>query len=727
MQKRMHQAWQYGKGAILSYAYIYFSNSIWLGLLLMAITFFDVGTGLSGMTAIAICQACSYVFNFNRSSIFDGAYSFNALLVGLALGSFYQWSLLYFVVLIIASMLSLFLTIWVGSRLNKRGLPLLSIPFLLTIWVLLLGLFNFSGVELAAKKTFSLYQWFPAVFQSFSSLIDETAIGNILHLYLRSLSAVLFQYNDFAGVIIAVALLIRSRMAFALSIYGFLIGYGFYHFFEGDFTPLVYSYIGFNFILSAIALGGFFIVPSAKSHLLLLFVIPVTALLLSSLHTVFSKLGLPLYSLPFNLIVLLILGTLQMRLYARGLDLVVFQQFSPELNHYKHVYYHKRFAGQTYYHLYLPVMGEWRIAQGYSGGITHKTNWQHALDFDIRDERGSTFAGPGFDLADYYCYDLPVLAPAAGYVTTIRDGVRDNAIQDVNLAENWGNTIIIKHAEGLYTKLSHLKPGSLKVKEGTYVQAGEIVASCGSSGRSPEPHLHFQVQANPAIGSHTIRYPVAYYLVKREDAYTFHAFEVPGEDEVVRNIVASPALANAFALVPGDDMTWHITNGDKLQEDQWSVHVDDYNRKYIYCHLTKAVAYCFNDGVQFYFTDFYGSRKSFLYQFYVAFQKVLLGQYNGAELTDRLLPEAFFSPITMILQDFLAPFFHFMTGEYHFRFADRSGHHGPEIITLQTRSLGRFFRRPIGAIDATMNIRRGGIENVTLQWKNRKIVARCVH
>lgn len=726
MSGRLQETKVYLRGAILSYAYLFFSNSIWLGVLLMSVTFFDVVAGVSGLVAIAVCQICCYLFNFNRTSVADGLYSYNALMVGLALGSYYAWSMQYLAVLVIASMLNLFLTVMLSGRLIKSGLPFLSIPFLITVWLLLLGLFNFSGVKLSVKGVFSLQEWAPGLFQSADRLIGGLAIGDGLHLYLRSLSAILFQYNDLAGIIIAIALLFRSRMTFALSVYGFGIGYGFYRLFEGDFTPLVYSYIGFNFILSAIALGGFFIVPSVKSHLMLLFVIPVTALLLSALHTVFSKLNLPLYSLPFNMIVLLVISALQMRLYPRGLNLVIIQQYSPEANHYKHVYYNKRFAGQAYYHLRLPVMGEWRISQGYGGSITHKDDWQHALDFDIADEAGQTYTDGGYGIRDYYCYDLPVLAPAAGYVTCIKDGIPDNAIGDINLTENWGNTIIIKHAEGLYSKLSHLKTASFKVKEGNYVQAGELVASCGSSGRSPEPHLHFQVQANPAIGSQTIRYPVAYYLVKKGDAYTFHAFDVPQEGNTVRNVMASPVIADAFDLIPGKNMIWQVAEHHSAQEETWSTHVDSYNRKYIYCHSSRAVAYFFNDGVQFYFTDFYGSRNTFLHHFYVGFQKVLLGYYKGVKLYDWLLPQAFFHPLAMAAQDFMAPFFHFMQGKYQFEFTEQNGPSEADLIILKTRSQGKLFNRTISEQESTMRIRRGGIESVMLEWNNRKIVARCV-
>ncbi len=43
------------------------------------------------------------------------------------------------------------------------------------------------------------------------------------------------------------------------------------------------------------------------------------------------------------------------------------------------------------------------------------------------------------------------------------------------------------------TRYDHLKNGSILVKPGDYVVAGQKIAEVGSAGRTSGPHLHFEV------------------------------------------------------------------------------------------------------------------------------------------------------------------------------------------------------------------------------------------
>lgn len=163
--------------------------------------------------------------------------------------------------------------------------------------------------------------------------------------------------------------------------------------------------------------------------------------------------------------------------------------------------------------LRLPFEGRWLVAWG---GRTLEQN-RHAV---ARDQRfaydflalaphiapganvlaawaaGESRRGDPRDNESYYCYGRPILAPAAGTVVDLRDGVPDNVPGELGTPPQ-GNHIVIDHGNDEYSMLAHLKPGSLRVAEGDRVRTGQRLASCGNSGRSTEPHLHYHVQDTP--------------------------------------------------------------------------------------------------------------------------------------------------------------------------------------------------------------------------------------
>jgi murein DD-endopeptidase MepM/ murein hydrolase activator NlpD len=168
----------------------------------------------------------------------------------------------------------------------------------------------------------------------------------------------------------------------------------------------------------------------------------------------------------------------------------------------------------------FPLKGTWFVAVGPTPQGAHR--WalpeEFALDIVRLGEGTSSHRGAGGRLSDYYAYDQPVLAAADGKVVAATDGVAENIgairrpdesleaygqrvgeiqaglIQSGAVA---GDNVVIDHGDGEYSVYAHLKPGSLKVKAGQAVKAGEVIGALGSSGNSTEPHLHFQVCDGP--------------------------------------------------------------------------------------------------------------------------------------------------------------------------------------------------------------------------------------
>lgn len=154
----------------------------------------------------------------------------------------------------------------------------------------------------------------------------------------------------------------------------------------------------------------------------------------------------------------------------------------------------------------LPFDGTWTVL---NGGITRNNShsWgvfaqRYAYDFVVTDEEGKTHDGDESDLEAYYCFDRRVKAPAAGTVIATknehRDYPRPGGWLDPFQRDLRGNFVIIDHGNE-YSVLAHLRQGSVTVRQGDHVAAGQVIGTCGNSGNTTEPHLHFHVQDRPKL------------------------------------------------------------------------------------------------------------------------------------------------------------------------------------------------------------------------------------
>lgn len=649
-----------------SYSVVFFFNNRLLACVLMLVSFFNFFAGLSGLLAVLMAVVIANSMNLDKVQLKKGLFSFNALLTGIGMGTFFDPSPVFFTLLALAALLTLMLSVTLSGWLNKYGLPVLSIPFVVTFWFIVLPSAQFENLGLTQRNIYwinEMYAMGGNHLLNFFQSIDVLPVHNMVDIYLRSMSSILFQNNLIAGILIAVCLLVCSRIAFSLSVIGFLSAYAFAQFSGSAATSITYYNIGANYIMVALAVGGFFIIPSRYSYLWTVLLVPVTTLILLFFSKLFGFIHLPVFSLPFSVTVILFIYFLQYRKKADKLILTPFQYYSPEINLYTYNNNNRdRKYHFLYFPLYLPFWGEWTVSQGHDGKHTHKGDWGKAFDFIIRDDKNKSFNSNGLLCENYYCYNKPVVAPADGVIEEIIDHIDDNEIGKVNTTNNWGNTIIIRHIPGLYTQMSHLKKGSFKVKAGDYVKRGDLLATCGNSGRSPEPHLHMQVQSMPAIGSKSLDYPFAYYYRVESDGNKLLQFSKPEEGTNLSGVTDNPLLKNAFNIMPNSTFTLKSVNDTGEEMDEvWEAFTDAYNYKYLYCKETETYAYYVNDGMMFYFTAFYGDKKSMLYYFYLSAYKVFLGNPDPIPVRDAM-------PLNIIrnrklsgwIHDFIAPFYNYI-------------------------------------------------------------------
>ncbi len=112
------------------------------------------------------------------------------------------------------------------------------------------------------------------------------------------------------------------------------------------------------------------------------------------------------------------------------------------------------------------------MARPSQGPITSEFGWRiHPIHGGSRLHAGTDIGAP---------HGAPIVAGDCGKVVT------------AGWEGGYGNTVVIQHRNGLYTRYAH--QSSMKVKVGQGVGKGQVIGAIGSTGNSTGPHLHFEVR-----------------------------------------------------------------------------------------------------------------------------------------------------------------------------------------------------------------------------------------
>ena len=150
-----------------------------------------------------------------------------------------------------------------------------------------------------------------------------------------------------------------------------------------------------------------------------------------------------------------------------------------------------------------PRTGRWYVGWGGRDAMHNyhvvAADQRFAYDFYVVADR-RPHRGEGKANEDYYCFGEPVLAPAAGRVVQVKDGVADNRPGEMNPREPAGNYVVIDHGEGEHSLIAHFRKSTISVAEGQTVAAGARLGQCGNSGNSSMAHVHYHLQRGPGFG-----------------------------------------------------------------------------------------------------------------------------------------------------------------------------------------------------------------------------------
>jgi urea transporter/murein DD-endopeptidase MepM/ murein hydrolase activator NlpD len=679
-----------------SYSIILFSNNKLLAVILMLVTFMTPKIGLTGLFLLLSLHFLLVQLGYNKQQIQSGLLGFNALLIGLSIAYIFEINVYFIGLFLISLLLSLAVTIWCKNYFDRYHLPFLTFPFVIIMNIITLSTksfdvftinmdYVFNENTIAVLKQNNWYQWVHS--------LDNLNLPEHFRTFLYTLSTIFFQKSILAGILILIGILIYSRIAVIFSLLGFYSAVFFYEIMGGNLESLNYFYSGVNFIFLAIALGCFFYIANKSSIVLVIVLCPILMFLMITMNKILAVFQMDAMSLSFSVLTSMTLYILYNR---NAYNLIIPANISfnsPELSRYEYLHQSSRKIANPYYSMYLPFWGEWFVSQGYDGKITHLGEWGKALDFVIKDEEDNTYSQFGQKVENFYCYNKPVLAPADGYIYDIINHVEENEINEVNVNQNWGNSILINHVNGLYSQISHIKLDSILVNIGDYVKKGTMIATCGNSGRSPEPHIHFQVQHAPTFGAKTVNLPLSYFIENKGNEYEFKVNEIPQENTIVSNVEELPLLLNTFNFVPNNRLK--ITNEKTSTTEVYEIYTNEYNQLYFYCAKTDTRLYFKNDGVLFTFEKFEGSTRTSLFEFYKSSYSILLGYYPAITL-DYFMPKNLFTHFgLLVINDIFSPVYNFINVRYNSNAEKIDNLINPNHITIsskyQTELFGKVF------------------------------------
>jgi len=134
------------------------------------------------------------------------------------------------------------------------------------------------------------------------------------------------------------------------------------------------------------------------------------------------------------------------------------------------------------YNYALPwTSGQYKVTQGPGGRFSHQdAKGRHAVDVSMPE-------------------GTRVTAARAGTVVSI------DASERAGNGSRAGNYVRVLHADGTMSVYLHLRQHGVMVKEGQFINVGDLIAYSGNTGHSTGAHLHFVVQKN--VGMNVVSIP----------------------------------------------------------------------------------------------------------------------------------------------------------------------------------------------------------------------------
>lgn len=264
-------------------------NNQWSGLfILIGLFVAKWEIGLAAMIGSVLALFLAPYFNYSEEEIKDGLAGYNSVLTAIGLALFLQSSVIAWIVLILAVILTLPVGAAMRELLKPFGVPMLTFPFVLMTWLTLAMTTQFSKLKV-----------------NVDILPQQVKHPDISHDHISWLSGITTNFSEIflvtsviGSILIIIGIFIGSVKGGIFAILSSILAVVFIVSLGGDYPSITNGLYGYNSILTGIALGATF-KTKLNTYVAVVTGLLLTVVMHGAVATLLAPVGLPVFTAPF--------------------------------------------------------------------------------------------------------------------------------------------------------------------------------------------------------------------------------------------------------------------------------------------------------------------------------------------------------------------------------------------------------------------------------------------
>lgn len=265
---------------------------------LIAITVSDYRLGIVALASAIIGTLIGYIGGADRTIVDKGLFGFNSVLIGLAVFIFFTGTVRWGIALVGAAFVAIF-TAAMMEFLKNLQIPVLTSPYVIMTWILLLASYNLKIFHLTPQLV-------PQYLAHWS--ISSGGTLNIIDGLIDGIGQVFFESYRLSAILIIVGIFWADRKLGIYAVLGTVIGWLTAYSLQPSYALINLGLYGYNAVLTMIAVAGTFDADSPfaliRGIIATIIVVPITA----SINTLLLPYGIPPLTMPFVLVTWIFIG-----------------------------------------------------------------------------------------------------------------------------------------------------------------------------------------------------------------------------------------------------------------------------------------------------------------------------------------------------------------------------------------------------------------------------------